>query len=353
VTAAVTVALVVAAVTFSSSLTVTRDEPRRYGVTWDVAAGAMSSVEQADALAAQVRRIPGVAAFAGMSATAYDTPFGEIPSVMVRQEQGVVTPLITDGRAPGPGEVALGAVTMEEEDLAIGDQLRIDDAIAGTRSFEITGTVVLNVAGVDVSVPPGRGALFDWSILGLLDPEGAELIAPTMFLVEVEPGRTRAVEEQLRTLFPTSTRAEAVEPLDLTNLGDAALLPRALGIVVALLGLGTVAHALLSAVRRRRSELAVLRTMGFVRAQTRRAVAWQALTFGVLALVVGVPLGVAGGRVAWSVAASQLGIPSHPVVPLPALAVVAGAFLLLLVLTALVPAHLASRVTPATALERD
>ena len=90
VTAAVTVALVVAAVTFSSSLTATRDEPRRYGVTWDVAAGAMSSVEQADALAAQVRRIPGVAAFAGMSTTAYDTPFGEIPSVMVRQEEGVV-----------------------------------------------------------------------------------------------------------------------------------------------------------------------------------------------------------------------------------------------------------------------
>ena len=353
VTAAVTVALVVAAVTFSSSLTATRDEPRRYGVTWDVAAGAMSSVEEADALAAQVRRIPGVTAFAGMSTTAYDASFGEIPSVMVRQEEGVVEPLITEGRAPGPGEVALGAVTMEEEDLAIGDQLRIDDAIAGRGASRSRAPWCSTSPASDVSISPGRGALFDWSMLGLLNPEGAELIAPTMFLVEVEPGRALAVEEQLRTLFPTSTRAAAVEPLDLTNLGDAALLPRALGIVVAVLGLGTVAHALLSAVRRRRSELAVLRTMGFVRAQTRRAVVWQALTFGVVALVVGVPLGVAGGRVAWSVAASQLGIPSHPEVPLPALAVVAAGFLLLLVLTALVPAHLASRVAAATAMERD
>ena len=313
----------------------------------------MTSVEEADALATQVRRIPGVTAFAGMSATAYDTPFGELPSVMVRREQGVVTPRITEGRAPGPGEVALGAVTMDEEDLEIGDQLRIDDEIAGSASFEITGTVVLNVAGADVSIPPGRGALFDWSILGILDPEGAEFIAPTMFLVDAEPGRTAAVEEQLRTLFPTSTRAAAVEPLDLTNLGDAALLPRALGVVVAVLGLGTVAHALLSAVRRRRLELAVLRTMGFVRSQTRRAVAWQALTFGVVALVVGVPLGVAAGRVVWSMAASQLGIPSQPVVPIAALAAVTAAFLLLLVLTALAPAHLASRVATATALERD
>ena len=123
--------------------------------------------------------------------------------------------------------------------------------------------------------------------------------------------------------------------------------------MVALLGLGTVTHALLSAVRRRERELAVLRTIGFVRAQVRRAVSWQALTFGAVALAVGVPIGVAGGRVAWSIAAGELGIPSHPVAPSASIAVVGLAFLLLLVLTAVVPAQLASRVGAATALRRD
>jgi predicted lysophospholipase L1 biosynthesis ABC-type transport system permease subunit len=288
-----------------------------------------------------------------MGTTAFDTPFGEIPTVMLRQERGVVSPLITEGRAPGPGEVALGTLTMHEHGLHIGDQLEINDAIAGSRSFEITGTVVLNVAGVDVSIPPGRGALFDWSMLALLDPRSAEVIAPQIFLIDVEPGRTAEVEEHLRTLFPTSTRSAPIEPLDLANLGDASLLPSALGVVVAILGIGTVAHAMLSAVRRRQRDLAVLKTIGFVRSDVRKAVACQALVFGLVALVIGVPLGIAGGRVAWSVAAAQLGIPSHPVVTFALVAGAAVTFLILLVLMALVPARVASRVPAADILRRD
>ena len=352
-TAAAALALVLAAVTFTASLSETRAQPRRYGVTWDVAAGAMSSPEEAEALAEEVRAMPGVVAFAGMGTTAFDTPFGEIPTVMIRQERGVVTPLITEGRAPGPGEVALGALTMQEEGLQIGDELAITDAIAGSRGFRITGTVVLNVAGVDVSIPPGRGALFDWSMLALLDPKSAEFVAPSMFLVEAEPGRTAEVEKQLTALFPTSTRSEPVEPLDLTNLGDASLLPSALGVVVAILGIGTVAHAMLSAVRRRQMELAVLKAIGFTRAETRRTVAVQGLTFGVVALAIGLPVGVAAGRIAWFVAADQLGIPGHPVVAIASVVLVALAFLVVLVLTALVPAQLAGRIPVATVLRRD
>ena len=136
-------------------------------------------------------------AFAAMGTTAFDTPFGEIPTVMIRQEQGTMSPLITAGRAPGPGEVALGALTMQKQNLHIGDELEIRDPIAGSRNFKITGTVVLNVAGEDVSIPPGRGALFDWSMLALLDPKSTEFIAPKMFLVDVEPGRTSEVEGKL------------------------------------------------------------------------------------------------------------------------------------------------------------
>ena len=279
VAAAGTVALVLAAVVFSTSLTDNRDHPGRYGVTWDVAAGSMSDPAQAAGLADQVRAIPGVDAFAGMATTAYDTPFGEIPAMMIRQEQGTVTPLITEGRAPGPGEVALGEVTIREQGLHIGDELEIDDAVAGHRSFRITGAAVLNVAGVDVSIPPGKGAMFDWSMMALMNPQAAEFIAPQIFLVDVQPGHLDAVTAALTALFPTSTRVAAVEPLDLVNLGDASLLPTALGVVVALLGIGTVAHAMLSAVRRRQRELGVLKALGFVRGDTRRTVVWQAVTF--------------------------------------------------------------------------
>ncbi|HEV2070268.1 MAG TPA: FtsX-like permease family protein [Acidimicrobiales bacterium] len=353
VTGVTAVAVVLAVGTFSTSLSESRSRSINYGVTWDVAAGAMSTPEEATAMANEVRKIPGIRAFAGMRATAFDTPYGEIPSMVLRQEKGLVTPLITSGSAPGPGEVALGAITMKELDLRIGDELPIVDQIAGSRNFRITGTAVLNVAGVDVSISPGRGALFDWSMLALLSPDAGEFVAPQIFLVEVEPGRVAEVEDQLRALFPTSTRSEPVEPFDLTNLGDASLLPRALGVVMAILGLGTVAHTLLSAVRRRQRELAVLKAVGFDRRQTRLVVICQALTFGAVALVVGLPLSVAAGRTAWTLAANELGIPSQPVTSFALMAIAAAALLVLLVLTALMPARLAARVSVSEVLRRD
>jgi ABC-type lipoprotein release transport system permease subunit len=352
-TAAVAVALVLAAATFTGSLSDSRSRPRRYGVTWDIAAGAMSDPAQAAALAKQVGAIPGVTAFAGLGTTAFDTSFGELPSVMIQRQRGVVTPLITKGRAPGAGEVALGALTMREQGLHVGDDLEINDAIAGRGKFRITGTVVLNVAGVDVSIPPGRGALFDWSMLTRLNPEAAQFIAPQIFLVDVAPGRLAAVEHRLDALFPTSTRAQPVQPLDLANLGDVAGLPVALAAIVGLLGLGTVAHAMLSSVRRRQHELAVLKAIGFVRAESRRTVAWQACTFGVVALLIGIPVGVAAGRVSWSIATHQLGIPDHPSVSAATIASVAAVFLATLLLVALVPAYLASRVRTADLLRAD
>ena len=110
---------------------------------------------------------------------------------------------------------------------------------------------------------------------------------------------------------------------------------------------------MLSAIRRRQRELAVLKVIGFEGSDTRRVVAWQALTFGLVAMLVGIPIGVLGGRVAWAVAAHQLGIPSFPVTSIASVTVVVAAFLLVLVLTALVPAQLASRVPVADSLRRD
>jgi predicted lysophospholipase L1 biosynthesis ABC-type transport system permease subunit len=80
---------------------------------------------------------------------------------------------------------------------------------------------------------------------------------------------------------------------------------------------------------------------------------WQALTFGVIALVIGVPVGVAFGRFAWSIATHQLGIPNHPVVTPVEIVAIAVAFLVTLVLMAVVPAQLASRVPAAEVLHRD
>jgi ABC-type lipoprotein release transport system permease subunit len=105
---------------------------------------------------------------------------------------------------------------------------------------------------------------------------------------------------------------------DVRNLQHVANLPALLGALVMLVALGTVAHALVTSVRRRRRDLAVLKTLGLVRRQVAATIAWQATTFAVVALSLGLPLGIAVGRWAWQLTAAALGVaPSRNNLPGP------------------------------------
>src|SRR4029078_6853927 len=105
--------------------------------------------------------------------------------------------------------------------------------------------------------------------------------------------------------------------------------------------------------RRRRRDLAVAAALGMTRRQILTAVIVQSLVITTVALIVGVPLGVAAGRTSWTQFASELGVVtqfSAPIVPtvLVVLAVVAGA-----VLMALCPGEVAARRRPGPALRAE
>ena len=51
----------------------------------------------------------------------------------------------------------------------------------------------------------------------------------------------------------------------------------------------------------------MLRTLGFTTGQVVRTVLWQATTVGVVAVIVGIPVGVIIGRWTWTVLADRLG----------------------------------------------
>jgi predicted lysophospholipase L1 biosynthesis ABC-type transport system permease subunit len=123
--------------------------------------------------------------------------------------------------------------------------------------------------------------------------------------------------------------------------------------LLALLALGTTAHGLLTATRRRRRDLGLLKAVGFTRRQVTSAVAWQATTVAVVALLVGLPLGVATGRWLWSLLADRLGIPSEPVTPTLAVLLAVPATLVLLNLVAAVPGRHAGAVPAATVLRSE
>src|SRR5207244_11112551 len=82
----------------------------------------------------------------------------------------------------------------------------------------------------------------------------------------------------------------------LSSLRGISNVPLVLAGIVALMAAVTLAHTLITSIRRRRLDLAILKTLGFVRRQVSSAVAWQATALAAVALVIGIPLGVMGGR---------------------------------------------------------
>ena len=154
---------------------------------------------------------------------------------------------------------------------------------------------------------------------------GTSQLYPALFVVRLAPGADRGQAiARLRRDFGGTVIGPHPHS-EVRNVQRVGNLPGLLAVVVALLAVGTVAHALVSSVRRRRRDVAILKTLGFVRAQVSAVVVWQATTFALVRVLVGLPLGIAAGRWAWRLTAEQLGVASPPVSPpLPMLAIAAG-----------------------------
>ena len=175
-------------------------------------------------------------------------------------------------------------------------------------------------------------------------------------LVTFQPGidRDRAVEiaEQVA---PDSVNVYSYpsRPPDVANLAQVRWMPLALAAFLVVLALAAISHALVTAVRRRRRDLGIVRALGFRKGQVRAAVVVQAATLAVVGLVVGLPLGIVIGRTAWSVVASGLGVATTPRAPMLALLALVPLTMITAALVGLLPARSAARLRTAEALAAE
>jgi hypothetical protein len=140
-------------------------------------------------------------------------------------------------------------------------------------------------------------------------------------------------------------------PAEIVNYKTIGITPTLLVSGLAVGAIAALALTLLSSVRQRRRDLALLKTMGFVRRQLAAAVAWQATVAAVVGIVVGVPLGVIAGRWLWTLFAEQIYAVPYPTVPVLSLVLVAVGTLVLANVIAAFPARTAAR-TPTAFLLR-
>jgi hypothetical protein len=352
-TSAVTALAVVAGtLTFGANLSRLAGRPELQGWNWDVAVGNPHSDDVAKTAIPVLAQNPTVAAFsaiAGASAVPARIDGHDAAIFGIEVVKGPDLVPYTAGRAPQTAdEIAFGAKTMRDWHLAIGQRVQVSTG-GPTQSMIITGRVLLTPSVVNDSVPLGQAAVVTNAAIRALQAQ-----APVnVFLVRFGQNIDRpAAIERLRADFP-GTVLGAVRPPDIENLRRVDHLPGLLAGLFALIALLTVGNTLVTSVRRRRRELAVLRAMGFVRRQVAATVAWQATMVAVVAIVVGVPVGAVAGRATWTLVTERLGLPANAIVPGSLLLVVALGALVAANLIAVVPGLLATQTQPATILHTE
>lgn len=272
------------------------------------------------------------------------------PIYALEPRKGSQSYTMLGGRRPtAVDEVVIGPVTAKALGKGIGDTAQIAGAEGGvvrivglgllpqTPHFSFDQGAWMSIEGFEAVAPPGDGSREHTVLVGFASG------------VSVEKGIAGLGDR----LGAGAEIEPSALPQDVAYLRNVRTLPKALAAFLVFLGLGALGHVLTTAVRRRRHDLAVLRALGFRPLQVAACVTWQAVTVSLVALIIGIPLGIAAGRWSWRwVADSTPLLYVPPLATTVALLAVPAALVLANVMSAL-PARRAARLRPADVLRTE
>lgn len=354
------IAALATAISFSASLTYLLGNPTLYGQNWDAtfASGQLRSGSVEQLILPTLRSDRRIEAM-GLGTVGLPLEIGplRVGGIVINNMEGRVTPVARTGREPRTDlEILLGERTLETLKKRVGDSVPVAVQGATQAPMRIVGTGIIPPVGPTARF--GEGALIRYGSLKRLcqcdvPPEDTVIVrfAPGTPVRETIAEIRRDLRAKLREQGIDITRPE--RPTDLLNFGRVKSLPLILAGLLGALAAAVLAHALVTVIRRRGRDLAILKTLGFLRRQVRGAVAWQATSVAAIALVLGLPLGIGLARWLWTVFANELGVIPAPRVPVTVMLLVIPAGLLFANLIAARPAHTAARTRPALVLRTE
>jgi hypothetical protein len=382
------VALVVTTVTFGSSLQTLVSSPSLYGWNWSYILNPIGSGggNVPKVTFAMLHRDRYVASYSGASYNDVEIDGRTVPFLIENAGAGVTPPILSGQPVTAAHQVVLGAATLAQLGKHIGDYVTLSygsraDApyYVPAERLRIVGTATFPAVGFASTVSDhtsmGTGALladqalpseFSNALNGGSDPA---LTGSNMALVRFKPDappgaalaslrRIARVSNQAFANAPGGAAGNALvvqgvqRPAEIVNYKTIGITPTLLVSGLALGAIAALALTLLASVRQRRRDLALLKTIGFVRRQLAAALAWQATVAAAVGIVVGVPLGVIAGRWLWTLFAEQIYAVPYPTVPVLSLVLVGVGTLVLANVIAAVPARTAAR-TPTAFLLRS
>jgi hypothetical protein len=381
--AVLAVVMVVATLTFATSLNTLVSHPPLYGWNWSYALYPVNAVPpQALHL---LSHDPLVAGWAGLDYTDAQIDGQAVPIILGRPGAKVAPPILSGHGLDGKNQIVLGAATLSRLHKHVGDTVSLSyetakdapEYIPPTR-LVIVGTATFPAVGYDSFVAEhtsmGTGALVSTGIQPPALQRAAHgpdpnLNGPELVVVRLRPGiSATAGRADMQRIARAANKVFAADPHgagnDVSVLGT--LRPaqivnyHTVGSTPVILAVGLAAGAIVAlgltlaaSVRRRRRDLALLKTLGFTQRQLAAAVAWQATVIAAIGVILGVPLGIVLGRQLWILFARNINAVPDPAVPVLSVLLVAIGALLFANLDAALPGLDAAHTPAALALRAE
>ena len=360
---ALSVIAVTAALTFAANLLHLVNTPRLYGQRWDAAIDVQFSPPAITPAAAEHRlgRLPGIAGWTFGHHGIVGIGGHVIPAIGLTAGKGpLLSPTLLQGRPPRNGsEIVLGTSTLRQIGRHVGQTVTVTVNRRPLRE-RIVGRAVFPNFGQGGFTPTdlGQGAETTAAVLQpQAGPPGFEVV-----LLSFTPGPRQAADiasfQRSMTGFCQSIQQSACvvtsqRPNGVTNYANIDGTPAVLAALLAVVGTAVLGQFIVVSGRRRRRDFAILKALGLLRRQVSTITAWQVSTLTGLALLAGLPLGVAAGRWSWALFAHDLGIPAGAVTPLPLVLLTVPAVILIANTVAFWPGRTAARLKPAEILRAE
>ncbi|MGO9875942.1 MAG: FtsX-like permease family protein [Acidimicrobiia bacterium] len=356
-------------VTFGTSLRTLVSRPALYGWNWNYQLLSGFSGQE-DLPAHQVQILfdqdTSVSAWTGVYFAAADIDGRSVPVIGATPNAPVAPPLLSGHGLNAPDEVVLGASTLTALHKHVGDAVQVRAGPTKTTTLRIVGTATLPAIGPSGNhTTMGTGAIVDYQVIpaNRRNQQQSTIPGPQAILIRVRPGANptaalRSLQQITNTLDkspdgPVSGVVGVLRPAEIVNYRSMGTTPALLGAALAFGAVAALVLTLIASVRRRRRELALLKTLGFTRRQLAAVVAWQSTVAVTLGVVVGVPVGILTGRALWDLFAAQIHVVPDPTVPALTIAVFTVGAFVLANLVAAIPGLQAARTHTALLLHAE
>ena len=375
----VAVAVVMATLTFGGSLRALVDRPSLYG--WNFSYAFLPSQGIPPATLTMLTHDDKVDAWVGYDIANAEIDGQNVPILLSTAEEGL-SPAITSGHSlSGDDQIIVGKETLARLHKHLGDSVTVSYGSPDQAPIYVPPTklTVVGIATMPALGYPsviadhtsmGIGAILSVSVeppalVAATTSDDPNLNGPDVALVRMRSDLSaadqraeaqRIADDSVAILQkdPQTTGADVSvigvqRPAEITNYQSTGATPVLLAGSLAAGAIVALALTLVASVRRRRHDLALLKSLGFTSRQLSVAVAWQASVAAVVGLIVGLPLGVVAGRQLWILFANSIDAVPRPIVPLSTVVLVAVGAVVVANLVSAIPARMAAR-TPAAKL---